>query len=534
MNLNVSLTGKPSGVSLVLVAGSGVLMALAIPPYGFWPLAWMALVPLWYRVGLTGSLPWWTAAGYGLAWGLGFYGSALSWITALHPLTWMGVSWLASLAIAAVVWLVVALWGTSCVILWAVGVWWITRHTMIPSGLRILLATAGWCGLETVRNYTPLDWLSLSLTQSPGNLAMVHLAQLSGPMAVTAVLVASNGLLTTLVAVWLSPSGSGSSSRHQGRAMLAALMLVVLGSHGLGTWLLLRPVPAPREAEIKVGMVQGNVPTREKLTSAGIQQAVSRYVQGYTSLVRQGADMVITPEGALPVLWDPSSAVGRAMINAVRQQGVPLWLGTFAPVSGTGRLAYSQSLLELTPNGQVGGRYNKIQLVPLGEYIPLQPILGAIINRLSPLDAYLTPGKPDQRFISSVGPAIVGICYESAYSRLFRHQARQGGEFIVTASNNDPYPWRMMMQHHGLDVLRAVETSRWAVRVTNTGLSALVNAHGHTEWMLPPDQLMIHSGRIERLQTITPYTRWGDWLTPTLCLSGLAGLGIALNRSHRT
>ena len=273
-------------------------------------------------------------------------------------------------------------------------------------------------------------------------------------------------------------------------------------------------------------MVQGNVPTREKLTAAGIAQAFDDYIQGYRTLAAQGVDAVVTPEGAIPLIWNPYLPQFAALTRTVGQGGVPLWLGTFAVSDQPA--AYTQTLLELRPTetGEVGpqARYDKVQLVPLGEYIPLEPLLGGLINRLSPLGNSLVPGHPDQRFAPSLGPGIVGVCYESAYPRLFRRQARAGGEYIVTVSNNDPYPPGMMMQHHGFDVMRAVESDRWAMRVTNTGLSGLVDGHGRTRWLAPTNTYAVHRATLYRHPWTTPYIAWGDWLTPLLL--GLTVVGV--------
>lgn len=287
-------------------------------------------------------------------------------------------------------------------------------------------------------------------------------------------------------------------------------------SHLLGAALYLRTNAAADNQALTLGLIQGNVPTREKLTPQGVNQALQGYTDGYLALAAQGVDAVVTPEGALPQLWNGNAPQAAAIRQTVKQVGVPLWLGTFAPVPGAGRTQYTQSILELRADGQYHGRYDKVQLVPLGEYIPFEAVLGKLIGRLSPLDSYLVPGQPDQRFVTSLGQGIVGVCYESAYSRLFRPQVRAGGEFIVTASNNDPYPVWMMMMHHGFDVLRAVESDRWALRVTNTGLSGLVDNHGHTLWLGEPQTYLVHRASLERRQTLTPYIRWGDWLTPLL------------------
>ena len=506
---------------------SGGLMASALPPLSLWPLAWVALVPLWWVV--LGSAGGRAAAGYGLLWGMVYYGLSLVWITHLHPLMWLGVPWVGSIAIALGAWGVITLWGAVCILLWGAGLRWMAHRWPQAVLWRVLAATALWCFLETLRNYSPLDWSPLGLTQSPNNLWLLSWARLSGPTTLTALLVAANGLWAEA----LSPQGCRGKQGKRGLVGLG-LGLVIL-SHGLG-WVSYqisyqRGATGPNAApSLTLGLVQGQVPTREKLTPAGIRQAMTTYTEGYQALARQGVDAVITPEGALPILWRSGDPLVAALSQTVAQTGVPLWLGTFAPVPGQ-RRQYTQSVLELRPGELAPGdiqdsaryyaRYNKVQLVPLGEYIPFEPVLGRIIQRLSPLESYLVPGQPGQRFDSSLGLATVGICYESAYSRLFRSQTRQGGRFIVTASNNDPYPPGMMAQHHAFDVLRAVESDRWAVRVTNTGLSGLVDNQGRTRWLGDLRQPLTYVATLEARQTQTPYVRWGDWLLPVLVGSSL-------------
>lgn len=495
-----------------LVALSGGLMALALPPLSLWAVAWVGLVPLWWVVLATPSVP--LATAYGMLWGLVYYGMSLAWITHLHPLMWMGVPWGSSVAIALSAWIFIVLWGAVCIAFWGGAIAWLARRWPGRSPWLVLAGTALWCALEALRNHSPLDWSPLSLTQSPDNLWILHLARLSGPGAITAILVATNGLL----AIALYPQALESSPRPPTRPLrplLAALTLVFVG-HALGAFLYASTAAAPDDPTLTLGLIQGNVPTREKLTPQGVRQALQGYTDGYLALVNQGVDAVVTPEGALPQLWNPNSPQIAAILQTVGQAGVPLWLGSFAPVPGEGRSQYTQSLLEIRPDGQIYGRYDKVQLVPLGEYIPFEAVLGRLISRLSPLDSYLVPGAPQQAFITSLGQGTVGICYESAYSRLFRPQTRLGGEFMITASNNDPYPVWMMVQHHGFDVLRAVESDRWAIRVTNTGLSGVVDNHGRTRWLGAPQTYLIHRATLERRQTLTPYIRWGDWLTPLL------------------
>ena len=158
--------------------------------------------------------------------------------------------------------------------------------------------------------------------------------------------------------------------------------------------------------------------------------------------------------------------------------------------------------------------------MPLGEYIPLNEVLGKLINKLSPLDAHLVPGKTNQIFDTPFGKAIVGICYDSAFSEVFQRQTLAGGEFILTAANNAHYSATMPAQHHAQDVMRAIENDRWAVRATNTGYSGIVDPHGRTIWLSEINTYETYTTTIYRRKTQTLYVKLGDWLTPLLVVVG--------------
>ncbi|QZZ22241.1 apolipoprotein N-acyltransferase [Leptothermofonsia sichuanensis E412] len=555
---------------LAIALGSGILMALATAPLNVFSLAWVALVPLWVlafgadsitatphqppesinersdarqvpsRVGVPRSHRSPTHA-LALAWGIGYHGLALSWITGLHPLTWLGMSWIGSVAVTLFCWAFITLWGAVLVVIW---VWAVRKLTAPPFHFppsvfpyaRILLATALWCSLEWVWSLGSLYWTSLSYTQSPGNLAILHLGRLSGPSVVTAAIVAVNGLLAE---AWIgyrtarkrllgnvdatgkirTRSGMETQRYPNPQAQMSSPYLLLtlaisfgMALHLVGFGLYNQPLIDSDQTGLKVGIIQGNVPTRVKLSPAGVRRAIQAYVNGYQILAGQGVDAVLTPEGALPVLWDETNKQSHPFYPAVIDQGVVAWLGTFTSYGG--RVA--QSLLTLTGSGETYSQYHKIKLVPLGEYVPLQEILGGLINRLSPIEADMMAGTSAQRFDTPFGRAIASICYESAFPALFRAQAVEGGQFILTASNLDPYSEVLMAQHQAQDLMRAIETDRWAIRATNTGYSGIIDPHGRVIWRSQPNTYELHVERIGRRQTQTLYVRWGDWLTPLL------------------
>ncbi|NEO09174.1 apolipoprotein N-acyltransferase [Moorena sp. SIO3I8] len=619
-------------------------MGLTPSPTEAWPLAWIALVPLWFIVVRGQSIR--GNALSGLIWGIGYHGLALSWITGIHPMDWMGVPWLASIAIALFCWIFITLWGALLVAVWAIGIsitqsitasfaplapqlWGVlelkspriggfrglaakgnevnssenrckfpsTKATqqrdinpdinpdinlpiptqnyfLLTSCLRVLIGTGLWCGIETLRSMSPLYWSSLSYTQSPHNLIILHLGQLSGPITVTAAIVAVNGLIaesgltinkfnvgslkvdrlkvdrlkvesnhnklepwpkghaTRTTSQNLEPWPKGHATRttpknlqpttftpYKPLTLVTIAIGLLISLHLLGWLLYSQPIEQSKDSAIKVGIIQGNIPNEIKLYSAGWQRAIKGYTTGYQTLADQKVDAVLTPETALPFLWQEQVRTRSSFYSAILDKGVLVWVGGY----GQRGRSLTNSLFTVTGTGETFSRYDKVKLVPLGEYIPFEEFLGRLIDRLSPLDAHLAPGKPDQLLETPFGQAVVGICYESAFADHFRYQAAAGGQFIITASNNAHYSNTMPAQHYAQDVMRSIETDRWTVRATNTGYSGIVDPHGKTIWLSGINTYELHADTIYRRQTQTLYVQWGNWLTPVLL--GLGGIG---------
>ncbi len=511
----------------------GLLMSLTPAPLNWWGLAWVGLIPLWWVVfpAPTGpsviapetpprSSTWQATALPLILWSIAYHGLSLRWITGLHPLTWMGIPWLGSVAIVAFAWSFITLWGVGSVLLWGLGLQWLNQRTALGTIERILAGTALWCAIEAGRALTPLDWTALAYTQSPGNLWILHLGQLSGNLTVSAAIVAVNGLLAeTLRPMWFKwPLRLGGLARSVNGPRLWAALGLFLVSHGIGAILYSQPLNDATAEALNVGIIQGNVPTRIKLSSDGIQQAIRNYTIGYRDLAQQGVDAILTPEGALPFDWvtQPPPLLRRAIAEAQ----VPLWLGSFGQALDTdGQRRSTQRLFALNGDGDIISHYDKVKLVPLGESIPFESVLGNVIGRLSPLRSYLWPGAGDQTFETGFGRAAIGICYESAFPNLFQAQIQQGANLIITASNLDPYSEVLMAQHQAHDLMRAIEFDRWTIRATNTGYSGIINPHGQILWQAPAHQFVRHSAQIYRRRTQTLYSRTGNWLTPLLVVA---------------
>ena len=510
-------------LGMAISLASGMLMGMTFAPVEAWYLAWVAIVPLWYLLGRDRT------AGkeiYGLCWGLGCYGWALSWLFGIHPMTWMGVPYLASLAIASFCSTFVTLWGASLVGLWVLCWRFINTKPNINPLIRIILATGCWCGLEELYSLTDLWWTSLALTQSPHNLPILHLGRLAGPSTVGAAIVGINGLIAEGFLAIDRHRSLAPSQRFSKATRYFYTATIALGTlHAVGFTIATHSPFQPTESSLTIGIIQGNIGNEVRHNRSGYNLAIENYTQGYLTLAQQGVDAIVTPETAFP--YRESQIKNTAFYRTIIEQKVHIFLGGFGELNG----GITNSILSISGDGKQSERYDKWKLVPLGEYIPFEQFIGKFIDTISPLDSHLIAGKFAPTVGTPFGNIIFGICYDSAYPEHFRQQARSG-ELMMTASNDAHYGAGMPAQHHAIDLMRAIETDRWMVRASNTGYSAVIDPHGQTKWISKLNEFTTHAHQVYRKQTQTLYVRYGNWLTPLLLTIGLSLF--FLDRSPKT
>lgn len=506
--------------------GGGIAMGLTSAPLEAWYLAWVAIAPLWILVhqvptnspSVSAKKPWATIKNlwrryqnpliFSLAWGMGYQGLTLFWITGIHPMTWMGVPWFWSLCIAAIAWLIITVWGMGIPLLWTMGM--IIFQELSPAAplgwtgklRRLIYGTALWCVLEYLWSQGDLFWHFLAFSQSPHNLAILQLSKWSGFTTVSMVILLVNGCLAEFWLDFFSPIRKQTSAK----LFLILGLIFFAGFHLLG-WNILATTKTTTDQPAKVGIIQGNIPNEIKLYEEGTTGAIANYTKGYQTLAKNSPDLIITPETALP--FKIEQVIGwNDFYQAVLTEKIPVILGAF----GTENENFTNSLFTIGSQGEILSRYNKQQLVPLGEYIPFESILGKFIDRLSPLDAHLVRGQNPAVVNTPLGKTTIAICYESAYPEHFRRQTAAGGTLIIVSSNDAHYSPTMPAQHHALDVMQAIANGRWTVRASNTGYSGIISPTGETIWKSQLNHYETYTGMIYLDANRNTYVRFGNWL----------------------
>jgi apolipoprotein N-acyltransferase len=262
---------------------------------------------------------------------------------------------------------------------------------------------------------------------------------------------------------------------------------------------------------LAVTLVQGNVLQHLKFDPAFRE----RTFELYTDLVRRAQGrLIVLPESAFPMFVDevPESVLARLAL-AARSRRADLLLGLFTsdpPEAGDGGPRYYNSVITLGTSGpQI---YRKRHLVPFGETIPLDPVIGWFIRSVLAIPlASQSAGGAEQRPLAVAGERVgVNICYEDAFGADIRTQA--AASTLLVNVTNDAWYGRSLAaeQHNQIAAMRAIETGRPMLRATNTGITSAIDHRGREFARLPWFTRGTLEVRVGGREGATPYVRFGD------------------------
>jgi apolipoprotein N-acyltransferase len=473
---------------------SGAALAFCFPVFDLSYIAWFALAPflvsLWdkspreaFKAGIVMGVPYFFGTQYWVYHSIANYGGmplpasfSLVFLLALYESLFLGVFGL--------------LFSRKI------------RETSLPA---MFLAPVFWTVLEFLRSYalTGFPWSSLGYSQYR-SLSLIQFADITGVYGVSFLVVMVNGSLSDLFIArkrrarmplfHLAPTLSGYVL-----LFLALAAVVLYGNHRLG-----EEIPG---SEVTVSVVQGNIEQDMKWDPA-YQKSVTEIYKALT-LDSLGNDpsLVVWPETAVPFYFEHDKELTGEMIDFQKSLGTRLLFGAIT-VKGPGKL--SNSALLLNEDGALEHVYDKIHLVPFGEYVPLRKLL-FFVNRLAVGIGDYLPGNSLERFKTPFGEFGTLICYEVIFPGLARKFFKDGGDFLVTITNDawfgrtaGPY------QHFSMAVFRAVENRKPVVRAANTGVSGFIDSNGK---ILSSTRLFERTVLEEKIITDrrrTFYSRYGD------------------------
>ena len=506
------------GAQLLLALIGGAVGVLGFAPFYFWPISIVSLGVLFAFWQLNDKPA--RACALGFAWGLGQFTVGVSWIyVSLHDYGDMPAILAAAATLLFCAYL--ALYPAIAGLLYR---WLVIRFKVGHTAALMVLMPACFMAFEYLRGWivSGFPWLSLGYSQTPGGV-------IAAPLAGYAAVIGMYGIswliaMSVSAAIWFFGS-AGKSAGSVSRSAVAGVTIAVWY-----TGLLLSNISwsEPSGKPIRVALLQGNV--EQSLKWRDDQRVPT--LENYRQMIRASdAALVVMPETALP---DFLSRIPPEYLESLREYAVSRGADILAGVPIAERvdrtdggnepqyhLANSVVSIGATPSQ----RYDKQHLVAFGEFVP--PMFSWVYRWLKiPLsDFNARDGVP--RPMQLAGRQIaVNICYEDAFGREIAAQLPEA-ELLVNMSNMAWFGRSLAAdQHAQMSQMRALETSRWMLRATNTGATAAINERGEIMKSLPPFTRATLSIDAEPRRGATPYVGWKDlpilsWLG-FLLLAGIA------------
>jgi len=433
-----------------------------------------------------------SAAMTGFSFGLGLFLAGVSWVyVSLHVYGGM------AMPVAAVFTLLFCFY-LAC---FPAVVSALVARFRAPAGIAMLLLfPACWALSEWTRGWllSGFPWLAVGYSQAPHS-PLAGYAPVIGVFGLSLVTASLAGAIAWIAQGFLHRAASPARLPLIGGGAVAAVLLILGFALSKVNWT--HPVGEPTS----VVLLQGNIPQEMKWRPERAKATLETYLQMARSTQ---AKLIVLPETALPMLnVDVPPGYLDALAEQARKHKGDVLLGV-PELDGSERY-YNSVMSYGTAPTQV---YRKHHLVPFGDYFPLRPVLGWIMNLLHIPMSDFSHGDAVQKPILAAGLRIaVNICYEDAFGEEI---IRQLPEATVLANFTNDAWWGDSIaskQHLQIAQMRALETGRAMLRATNTGVSAIIDPKGRIAATAPEFTTTVVSGEVRGYEGATPYVRWGNY-----------------------
>jgi len=461
---------------------SGALLTLSFAPFNFY---WLAIVcPALLLCSITdGGLK--RSALRGGLFGLGFFGTGASWVfVSIHV---YGPSPI-PLALVLTTLFVIVL-ATYYALLTLV----FKKIFRVASLSSYLLAfPALWVIFEALRGYlfTGFPWLLLGYSQT------------DSPFTFLLPLIGTYGASFILVLM----AGSIAFAMQKRKDFYMFLLPAILLSFFLSIGLFVNSFQWTSEKNdpLEVSLIQGNIPQSHKWDPEFIHQIMTRY-QDLTNQ-EWHSDIIVWPEAAVPIPLPYANNWLLKLAKQAREHDAILIVGA---LSEDDNKNYHNGMLAL---GQSNDFYEKRKLVPFGEFVPFESLLRGLINFFDLPMSHMEAGDSNVSNILHTDflEVLPLICYEVAYVNLL--DEAKDSDIVVTISN-DAWFGRSIgpSQHLQIAQVRALETGRYVLRATNSGITAIIAPNGKVIAQLPQFVVSVLHGKVVAMTGATPFLKIGYW-----------------------
>lgn len=459
---------------------AGLAIAAGLPPWGWWPLT-IAGLALWFQLldQLTPHARFGRSLLVGAAW---FYPSTL-WMADLTPVGWPVAAAAFSVMIALVGWITPSERGYQ-------------------RGYRGAVFCAALVLVELIRWNWPFGGVPVSTLAMAGvNTPLASSVRLFGSPVLVVLMALASVILADL-------------AKRRKTSLTAVAILVSLPLAGLVPW-----VATTEGDTIRVAVVQGGGPQNTRADLCQNRQVFERHMEA-SQLISEPVDLVLWPEDVVHPVADtvtsgrcPDPLLSRSeaterISQLAKNLDTVLITGWFEPsADGNANLNYS---MVTDSTGVIGDRYDKVQLVPFGEFVPLRGLVERFSSELPARD--VREGTAPAVLDSELGPLGVVISWEVFFDHRARDAIGNGGAVLLNPTNGSSY-WLTIVQSQQIasSQLRALETDRWVLQAAPTGFSAIIDPSGAVVARTGVSEQKVLIETINLREGRTPAVVFGAW-----------------------
>jgi apolipoprotein N-acyltransferase len=474
----------------ILAVFSGILLSLSFPGFNIWLCAWFGFIPLFFALLNKTKFQ---------AFILSYLSGVVFWAFTVY--------WLVHVTLLGTVILVLYLalyFGFFGVIL--------SRPGILNNKFSVVAIPSAWVLLEYARSHllTGFPWALLAYSQYK-NIPLIQFSDITGAWGVSFLIVMAN---VALFSVFLTQERRVADIAK--RLSVPFLCLAVILAYGY--FKISLETKAVKPQILKISLIQGNIPQSLKWKPMARSFITNKYLALSREAQETEPDLIIWPEAAVPFLLGEDRGDFKILVDAARTLKTQLLLGAVSVRNG---LYYNSALL-FSSEGKLAGVYDKVHLVPFGEYIPLKKLL-PFLETIAPIgdiergeDYRILRVKNSQTAKqNSLG---VLICFEDLFPEISAKFIREGAEFLVNITNDAWYlRTSAAEQHLAASVFRAVESRVNLMRAANTGITGFISPSGEIISLVRDkrnnkifiDGVLTENIRIIR-HKISPYAQSGD------------------------
>lgn len=454
---------RKKDIALALL--SGILLVLGFPPFDFYPLAYVAIIPL-----LMSLLEKNIKASFllGTITGFVYFTGTIYWV--FNSMYFYG-----NISVVLSLFLLIALCLYLGIYIGIFSVFFsfLSKRSRSPA---LLLVPVIWVTLEFLRSYalTGFPWSALGYSQYKF-LTLIQVADITGIYGISFIVAALNGAVFDVVAYW--PKRLSRMPLFDRWPMTVGLSILALSfalSMFYGIW---RLNVEEKGQKIRASVIQGNFEQEKKWDINFRRKIINTYKRLAVKASIESPDFIVWPESAVPFVFGNDEAFTTEIIEFQKTLSSYLLFGSMK-VKDIKDYGLSNSVILMSPDADVLSVYDKIHLVPFGEYVPFRrffPFIKKLVVGIGDFKA------GEEYTVMDIPPARISspICFEIIFPGLVRKFVNKGANLIVTVTNDAwfgrssaPY------QHFSMAVFRAVENRVPVLRAANTGISGFIDAKG--------------------------------------------------------